>query len=243
MTVADLAAGYGDLRILKGVSLSVGPREIVSIIGANGAGKSTLLKAIYGLVRIYRGRITCSLSGKDENISGWKPHRITALGLNYVPQRSNIFPQMSVIENLEIGAVTCRGEFSQRLEQVFDLFPLLKHRQRQAAGTMSGGERQMVALARALVSGPKILLLDEPSAGVAPRLVDEIFERIVMLRKELGISLFIVEQNARRALEISDYAYVFDTGLNRYEGTGAELANDERVEELYLGGARFVERD
>lgn len=243
MTVADLAAGYGDLRILKGVSLSVGPREIVSIIGANGAGKSTLLKAIYGLVRIYRGRITCSLSGKDENISGWKPHRITALGLNYVPQRSNIFPQMSVIENLEIGAVTCRGEFSQRLEQVFDLFPLLKHRQRQAAGTMSGGERQMVALARALVSGPKILLLDEPSAGVAPRLVDEIFERIVMLRKELGISLFIVEQNARRALEISDYAYVFDTGLNRYEGTGVELANDERVEELYLGGARFVERD
>jgi ABC-type branched-subunit amino acid transport system ATPase component len=243
MTVADLEAGYGDLRILKGVSLSVGPREIVSIIGANGAGKSTLLKAIYGLVRIYRGRITCSLSGKDENISGWKPHRITALGLNYVPQRSNIFPQMSVIENLEIGAVTCRGEFSQRLEQVFDLFPLLKHRQRQAAGTMSGGERQMVALARALVSGPKILLLDEPSAGVAPRLVDEIFERIVMLRKELGISLFIVEQNARRALEISDYAYVFDTGLNRYEGTGAELANDERVEELYLGGARFVERD
>jgi ABC-type branched-subunit amino acid transport system ATPase component len=243
MTVADLEAGYGDLRILKGVSLSVGPREIVSIIGANGAGKSTLLKAIYGLVRIYRGRITCSLSGKDENISGWKPHRITALGLNYVPQRSNIFPQMSVIENLEIGAVTCRGEFSQRLEQVFDLFPLLKHRQRQAAGTMSGGERQMVAMARALVSGPKILLLDEPSAGVAPRLVDEIFERIVMLRKELGISLFIVEQNARRALEISDYAYVFDTGLNRYEGTGAELANDERVEELYLGGARFVERD
>ena len=243
MTVADLEAGYGDLRILKGVSLSVGPREIVSIIGANGAGKSTLLKAIYGLVRIYRGRITCSLSGKDEDISGWKPHRITALGLNYVPQRSNIFPRMSVIENLEISAVTCRGEFSQRLEQVFDLFPLLKHRQRQAAGTMSGGERQMVALARALVSGPKILLLDEPSAGVAPRLVDEIFERIVMLRKEFGISLVIVEQNARRALEISDYAYVFDTGLNRYEGTGVELANDERVEELYLGGARFVERD
>jgi ABC-type branched-subunit amino acid transport system ATPase component len=243
MTVADLEAGYGDLRILKGVSLSVGPREIVSIIGANGAGKSTLLKAIYGLVRIYRGRITCSLSGKDEDISGWKPHRITALGLNYVPQRSNIFPRMSVIENLEISAITCRGEFSQRLEQVFDLFPLLKHRQRQAAGTMSGGERQMVALARALVSGPKILLLDEPSAGVAPRLVDEIFERIVMLRKEFGISLVIVEQNARRALEISDYAYVFDTGLNRYEGTGVELANDERVEELYLGGARFVERD
>ncbi len=243
MTVADLEAGYGDLRILKGVSLSVGPREIVSIIGANGAGKSTLLKAIYGLVRIYRGRITCSLSGKDEDISGWKPHRITALGLNYVPQRSNIFPRMSVIENLEISAITRRGEFSQRLEQVFDLFPLLKHRQRQAAGTMSGGERQMVALARALVSGPKILLLDEPSAGVAPRLVDEIFERIVMLRKEFGISLVIVEQNARRALEISDYAYVFDTGLNRYEGTGVELANDERVEELYLGGARFVERD
>lgn len=156
MTVADLEAGYGDLRILKGVSLSVGPREIVSIIGANGAGKSTLLKAIYGLVRIYRGRITCSLSGKDEDISGWKPHRITALGLNYVPQRSNIFPRMSVIENLEISAITRRGEFSQRLEQVFDLFPLLKHRQRQAAGTMSGGERQMVALARALVSGPKI---------------------------------------------------------------------------------------
>ena len=243
MRVADLEAGYGDLRILKGVSLSVGPREIVSIIGANGAGKSTLLKAIYGLVRIYRGRITCSLSGKDEDISGWKPHRITALGLNYVPQRSNIFPRMSVIENLEISAITRRGEFSQRLEQVFDLFPLLKHRQRQAAGTMSGGERQMVALARALVSGPKILLLDEPSAGVAPRLVDEIFERIVMLRKEFGISLVIVEQNARRALEISDYAYVFDTGLNRYEGTGVELANDERVEELYLGGARFVERD
>ena len=243
MTVADLEACYGDLRILKGVSLSVGPREIVSIIGANGAGKSTLLKAIYGLVQIYRGRITCSLSGKDEDISGWKPHRITALGLNYVPQRSNIFPRMSVIENLEISAITRRGEFSQRLEQVFDLFPLLKHRQRQAAGTMSGGERQMVALARALVSGPKILLLDEPSAGVAPRLVDEIFERLVMLRKEFGISLVIVEQNARRALEISDYAYVFDTGLNRYEGTGVELANDERVEELYLGGARFVERD
>jgi branched-chain amino acid transport system ATP-binding protein len=241
LTVLDLEAGYGDLRILKGASIFVGKGEIVSIIGANGAGKSTLLKAIYGLVRIYRGRIVCDLGEKAQDICNWKPHRITALGLNYVPQRANIFPQMSVIENLEIGAVTNRIEFSLRLDQLFELFPLLKHRQRQAAGTLSGGERQMVALARALVSGPKILLLDEPSAGVAPRIVDEIFERIVLLRDELGLCLLVVEQNARRALEISDYAYVFDTGLNRYEGTGAELAKDVRVEELYLGGVRFVE--
>jgi ABC-type branched-subunit amino acid transport system ATPase component len=238
LTVTDLEAGYGDLRILKGVSIFVGEGEIVSIIGANGAGKSTLLKAIYGLVRIYRGRIVCGLGEHLEDICNWKPHRITALGLNYVPQRANIFPQMSVIENLEIGAVTNHIEFNRRLDQLFELFPLLKHRQRQAAGTMSGGERQMIALARALISGPKILLLDEPSAGVAPRIVDEIFDRIVMLRNELGLCLLIVEQNARRALEISDYAYVFDTGLNRYEGTGVQLASDERVEELYLGGVK-----
>jgi ABC-type branched-subunit amino acid transport system ATPase component len=238
LTVTDLEAGYGDLRILKGVSVFLAEGEIVSIIGANGAGKSTLLKAIYGLVRIYRGRIVCGLGGQPKDICNWKPHHITALGLNYVPQRANIFPQMSVIENLEIGAVTSRGEFKRRLDQLFELFPLLKHRQRQAAGTMSGGERQMVALARALISGPKILLLDEPSAGVAPLIVDEIFDQILMLRNALGLCLLIVEQNARRALEISDYAYVFDTGLNRYEGTGAQLTSDERVEELYLGGGK-----
>jgi ABC-type branched-subunit amino acid transport system ATPase component len=241
LTVVELEAGYGDLRILKGASIFVGKGEIVSIIGANGAGKSTLLKAIYGLVRTYRGRIVCELGEKAQDIRNWKPHRITELGLNYVPQRSNVFPQMSVIENLEIGAVTNQIEFTRRLDQLFELFPLLKHRRRQAAGTLSGGERQMVALARALISGPKILLLDEPSAGVAPRIVDEIFDRIVMLRNEFGLCLLVVEQNARRALEISDYAYVFDTGLNRYEGAGAELAKDGRVEELYLGGARSIE--
>jgi ABC-type branched-subunit amino acid transport system ATPase component len=231
----DLKAGYGDVNILHGVSIRIPAGAIVSVIGPNGAGKSTLLKAIYGFLGPSEGRVLFRPDGDELDLTGLKPHRITELGLNYVPQLDNVFPNMSVSENLEMGGYLRREGFDEQLERVFGWFPRLADRRRQRAGTLSGGERQMLALARALMVDPKAILLDEPSAGLAPSVVDYVFERIREINAA-GISIVIVEQNARRSLAMSAYGYVLDMGRNRFEGPGEELLHDEKVIDLYLGG-------
>jgi neutral amino acid transport system ATP-binding protein len=231
----DLEAGYFDVNILHGISISVPPGGIVSVIGPNGAGKSTLLKAIYGLLKPREGKVVFRSDGEEHDITGRKPHRITALGMNYIPQLENIFPNMSVQENLEIGAYLSKDGFDNQLGRIYGWFPRLKERRRQRAGTLSGGERQMLALGRALMIDPKLLLLDEPSAGLSPIVVDVIFDKIKEINAS-GISMVIVEQNARRSLAMSDYGYVLDMGRNRFEGPGADLLHDEKVTDLYLGG-------
>jgi neutral amino acid transport system ATP-binding protein len=230
-----LDAGYFDVNILHGISLSVPCGGIVSVIGPNGAGKSTLLKAIYGLLKPRAGAIVFRTDGVEQDIAGLAPHKITALGMNYIPQLDNVFPSMSVQENLEIGALLRRGRFGEQLERVFGWFPRLKERRRQRAGTLSGGERQMLALGRALMVDPRLLLLDEPSAGLSPIVVDVIFDRIEEINRA-GVSMMIVEQNARRSLALSDYGYVLDMGRNRFEGLGGDLLHDPKVVGLYLGG-------
>ena len=231
LAVEALEAGYDEALILRGVSISASADEIVSIIGPNGAGKSTLLKAVYGLVRVSAGRVR--FEGGD--LTGLRPDRITRAGLNYVPQVDNVFPSLTISENLEVGAVTVpRGERRQALDGVHDLFPLLRERSRQRAGTLSGGQRKLLALARALVTRPRLLLLDEPSAGLSPQAVELVFDKLVEI-KRLGIGIVMVEQNARRALALSDRGYVLDLGRNAHEGTGASLLEDPRVAELYLG--------
>lgn len=229
-TVA-LRAGYGELDVLHEVSLTVAPGGFVTVIGPNGAGKSTLLKAIYGLADTRGGRVL--FEGRDVAARG--PHELTRLGLNYVPQLDNVFPSMSVVENLEIGAVPLRARSEERLEAVLKMFPALDACRRQRAGTLSGGERQMLALARALMPSPRLLLLDEPSAALAPTVVDALFERLEAVNRA-GVAILMVEQNARRSLGVCDYGYVLDMGRNRYEGPGQELLHDPKVVELYLGG-------
>lgn len=234
LAVRGLRAGYGEVDVISDVNLNVAADGFVSIIGPNGAGKSTLLKALYGLLRPRDGTIT--LDGQHE-LAGKKPYQITGLGMNYVPQVANVFPGMSVTENLEVGAMPVRRETAERMERMFELFPLLRERRRQRAGTMSGGQRQMLALARALIPDPKLLLLDEPSAGLAPKVVGEVFAKLREIN-ELGVAILMVEQNARRSLAMSDYSYVLDLGRNRYEGRGSDLLRDPKISELYLGGAR-----
>jgi neutral amino acid transport system ATP-binding protein len=230
-----LEAGYLDITILHGISISVPRGGIVAVIGPNGAGKSTLLKAIYGLLAPRGGTVVFRQDDAEHDITGEKPHKITALGMNYIPQLDNIFASMSVHENLEMGAVLARNGFGEQLERVYGWFPRLKERRRQRAGTLSGGERQMLALGRALMIDPKVLLLDEPSAGLSPIVVDVIFDKIAEIN-EAGVSMLIVEQNARRSLAMSDYGYVLDMGRNRFEGPGRNLLHDPKVVDLYLGG-------
>jgi len=207
----------------------------VSVIGPNGAGKSTLLKAIYGLLVPRSGTVTLGYDDHEEEVTGLKPHRCTERGMNFVPQLDNVFPSLSVHENLEIGATVRRKELASGLELTYESFPLLRERRRQRAGTLSGGQRKMLAVARALISGPRVLLLDEPSAGLAPTVVDELFEKLADIRAR-GIAILMVEQNARRSLAMSDYGYVLDMGRNHFEGAGPELLANEQVAELYLGG-------
>jgi neutral amino acid transport system ATP-binding protein len=236
LETVELEAGYADVNILHGVSITVPAGSVVSVIGPNGAGKSTLLKAIYGLLKPRGGRVLFRPSGEEaRDISGVKPNRITALGLNYVPQLDNVFPNMSVSENLEMGAYLRNGGSEEQLQKVYGWFPVLARRRRQRAGTLSGGERQMLALGRALMVDPKVLLLDEPSAGLAPTVVDTIFGKILEIN-EAGISIVLVEQNARRSLAMARYAYVLDMGRNRFSGSGSDLLHDPKVVELYLGG-------
>ena len=235
LETADLEAGYSEVNILHGVSIAVPRRSIVSVIGPNGAGKSTLLKAVYGLLVPRGGRVVFRPDGDEHDITGLKPNRITALGMSSIPQLDNVFPSMSVLENLELGAFLRPERTREQLDKVFGWFPFLEERRKQRAGTLSGGQRQMLALGRALMIDPQLLLLDEPSAGLAPVVVDDIFEKIREIN-ESGISIVMIEQNARRSLALSDYAYVLDMGRNRFSGPGRQLLHDETVVDLYLGG-------
>jgi neutral amino acid transport system ATP-binding protein len=237
LEVRGVEAGYGEVNVLEGVSMAVRPGAIVAVIGPNGAGKSTLLRSIYGLLPPRAGAVTFRRDGVARSLSGLKPHQLTRLGLNYVPQLANTFPSMSVLENLEIGALTQGGRRREQVDAALDLFPLLRQRRRQRAGTLSGGERKQLALARALVTEPELLLLDEPSAALAPKLVDAVFEKLTEINAA-GVALLLVEQNARRSLAIAEYGYVLETGRNRFEGPGPELLHDPKVVELYLGGKR-----
>jgi len=227
----DLVAGYiPGVDILNGCNLVVHPGELVGIIGPNGAGKSTLLKALFGLVTIRSGTVT--LQGED--ITHKRADALVRRGVGFVPQTNNVFPSLSIEENLQMGLFQAPKKYDERFAFIVDLFPTLGERRKQRAGSLSGGERQMVAMARALMMEPSVLLLDEPSAGLSPVRQDETFIRTRKINKA-GVSVVIVEQNARRALQICDRAYVLDQGRNAYSGPGRELMHDPKVIELYLG--------
>ncbi|HEV8306079.1 MAG TPA: ABC transporter ATP-binding protein [Methylomirabilota bacterium] len=233
LTVEQIHAGYGRIPILHGVSLAVWPRELVAVIGPNGAGKSTAFKVIVGLVSPERGHIVFNGS----QITGLRPDEVLRRGLAYVPQGRIIFPQMTVLENLEMGAYIerDRARITEALERVYRLFPILRERHRQKAGTLSGGEQQMLAIGRALMTQPRLLLLDEPSLGLSPRFLGVIFDKIAEL-KASGMTMIIVEQNAAKALTVADRGYVLELGRNRFEGSGPSLLVDPEVKRLYLGG-------
>jgi ABC-type branched-subunit amino acid transport system ATPase component len=229
----QLTVGYGQMPILHGVSLEVRRGEMVSVIGPNGAGKSTSFKTIVGFLRPTSGRVL--FDGRD--ITGLRPDQVVRVGLGYVPQGRIVFPQMTVLENLEMGAYIERDarRRQEALDRVYELFPVLSERRRQRAGTMSGGEQQMVAIGRALMTTPTLVLLDEPSLGLSPKFVSIIFERLSEM-KRAGYTLMVVEQNAARALAVADRGYVLELGRNRFEGTGQSLLADPDVKRLYLGG-------
>ncbi len=265
----DVVAGYvPEVDILNGVTLEVREGEIVTLVGPNGAGKSTLIKTIFGLLQPREGEVTF----RDEQIGGLKPHEITRRGLSYVPQLDNVFPNLTVEDNLLMGGLVRSGisfrasaavdnlvgserakqrqamrereltvsQARERIDRMYTLFPRLGERRKQDAGTMSGGERQMVAMAKALMPDPSVILLDEPSAGLAPAFVDAIFEKIADVNSE-GVTILMVEQNATRALAMSDRGYVLDLGKERFEGPGKELIADPKVAELYLGGGSRID--
>jgi branched-chain amino acid transport system ATP-binding protein len=235
LEVRDLHAGYGKLEILKGVSLDVQPGQVVSIIGPNGAGKSTVFKTLFGLLPARQGRVT--LDGED--VTNQSPAHLLRRGMAYVPQGRNVFPLMTVEENLRLGAYTRprSAELETEIERLYETFPVLRESRRRRAGDLSGGQQQMLEMARALLLKPRLILLDEPTLGLAPLVFKEIF-RIVESLRRLGQTILMVEQNAAKALEISDYAYVLELGQNRYEGAGDVIRNDERVRRLYLGRER-----
>ncbi|WP_153394760.1 ABC transporter ATP-binding protein [Ornithinicoccus halotolerans] len=227
----DLVAGYiPEVDILTGCSVHVASGELVGIIGPNGAGKSTLIKAMFGLVPVRSGQVLL----KDVEITGRPAHRLVGDGLGYVPQNNNVFPSLTIEENLQMGLYLRPKEFPARMAAVGELFPLLVDRRAQKAGSLSGGERQVVAMGRALMTDPEVLFLDEPSAGLSPMMQDTVFEAVERINSA-GVSILMVEQNARQCLDISDRAYVLDQGKEAYTGTGEELAQDPKVIELYLG--------
>jgi ABC-type branched-subunit amino acid transport system ATPase component len=233
LSAEGLVGGYvAEVDVLRGCNLTVAEGEIVVVIGPNGAGKSTLAKAIFGLITLREGRVM--LRGDD--VTGAAPHEITRKGMSYVPQVSNVFGSLTVQENLEVGGVLHRAATRTRMDAMMTLFPRLGERRRQRAGTLSGGERQMLAMARALMPEPTVLLLDEPSAGLAPRTVGEVFETVAEINRA-GVTIVMIEQNARRALALADRGYVLEGGQNRFEGAGDSLLADPQVTELYLGGA------
>jgi len=226
-----IRAGYlPDIDILTGCDLTLAEGEIVGIIGPNGAGKSTLIKALFGLVPIREGKVTL----RGETITNLMAHELVSRGVGYVPQNNNVFPALTIRENLEMGLFLQPERFEERYEVVTELFPVLDERASSRAGNLSGGERQMLAMARALMMDPSVLLLDEPSAGLSPVNQSDVFRRVRRTNKA-GVSIIMVEQNARRCLQISDRAYVLDQGQNAYTGTGQELLEDPKVTELYLG--------
>ena len=232
LSVKDLNVYYGPIHAVKGVSFDVNQGEIVTLIGANGAGKSTILKTVSGLLKPKGGEVDFM----DKKISGTAPHKIVELGIAHVPEGRRIFTKMTVEENLEMGAFTApSASVEESKEQVFQRFPRLKERRKQTAGTLSGGEQQMLAMGRALMSKPSLMMLDEPSMGLAPILVEQVFDIIRELH-EAGTTILLVEQNARMALSIADRAYVLETGKISLSGTGRELAKSESVRKAYLGG-------
>ena len=229
--IRDVVAGYGGAPILNGVNIAIEQSDIGVIVGPNGAGKSTTLKAVFGLLKVDSGAITFA----GEQITNSLPDKLVPKGLSFVPQEKNVFTSMSVQENLEMGAFTRSDDFTATLEWVYGMFPPLLEKRYQKAGELSGGQRQMVAMGRALMSQPRLLLLDEPSAGLSPRYVIEIFEQIVKVNKA-GVGILMVEQNARQALAFASKGFVLANGQNRFTGTGAELIADPEVARSFLGG-------
>ena len=236
LRIEGLNAAYDSIQVLKNVSLKVPKGKVVSIIGANGAGKSTLLKSISGLMKISKGRIVY----KDKNIGGMPPNRIVGLGISQVPEGRQIFAHLSVLDNIHLGAYlyfkrSNRLDIKQRVDRIYEVFPILETRSKQIAGTLSGGEQQMLAIARALMARPELLLLDEPSMGIAPLIVREIF-RVIQQLNESGTTVLLVEQNARAALKVAHHSYVLERGEIVMEGLAGELLHNPRVKEVYLGG-------
>jgi ABC-type branched-subunit amino acid transport system ATPase component len=230
LRVENVVSGYGSMEVLHEVSVEVEEGQTVAVIGPNGAGKTTLLRTIFGVVNPWKGKVHF----RDDDITGWPAERIVKLGLSYVPQEDNIFPTLSVQENLEMGAFVREDDFRPRVEEMYALFPDLTDRRTSPAGDLSGGMRQMLAIARALMLNPQLLLLDEPSTGLAPFLVDAIFDRIEELNAQ-GVTIFLVEQNAHRALKSSDRVYVLEGGEKKAEGSSEEMLADEEIGRLYLG--------
>ncbi|WP_153770706.1 ABC transporter ATP-binding protein [Labrenzia sp. CE80] len=226
-----VTGGYGDTNILQEVSMHVDAEEIVVIVGPNGAGKSTAMKAVFGLLNVRGGSIVFD----GDNITKWAPNRIVQRGICYVPQVDNIFREMSIHENLEMGAFLKTGDLSAAYDRVYELFPDLKERRKTLAGSLSGGQRQMVAMGRALMLDPKLLLLDEPTAGLSPRYMEQIFQ-ICRDVRSTGVAILLVEQHAKQALAFADRGYVLASGQNRHDGTGADLLADREVAEMFLGG-------
>jgi len=229
--LSAVVAGYGGAPILNGVDISIEAHDIGVIVGPNGAGKSTTLKALFGLISVSEGQIL--YDGRE--ITNSEPDRLVPIGLSFVPQEKNVFTSLTVQENLEMGAFIRRDDISETLGSVYDMFPPLKEKRRQPAGELSGGQRQMVAIGRALMSRPRLLLLDEPSAGLSPRYVMEIFEQVVKINAS-GVGILMVEQNARQALAFASKGFVLAAGRNRFSGTGRELLDDPEVAKSFLGG-------
>ena len=227
----NLTGGYGGADIIRNCNVSVGKGEIAVVVGPNGAGKSTAMKALLGMLSLRKGRVF--LDGND--ITGMSPQERVSHGMAFVPQNQNVFVTLTVEENLEMGAYLRRDDITETMNQVFELFPVLKEKRRQLAGHLSGGQRQQVAVGRALMTGPSVLMLDEPTAGVSPIVMDELFERIIEV-KRTGIAILMVEQNARQALNIADQGFVLVTGENRFTDTGEALLANEEVRKSFLGG-------
>lgn len=227
----NMWGGYGGADILHGCTIGVDKGEIAVVVGPNGAGKSTAMKALFGMLDLREGEVRIG----DEVITGLKPEQRVLKGMGFVPQTNNIFTSMTVEENLEMGAFIRTDDYTDTMTQVFDLFPILKEKRRQPAGELSGGQRQQVAVGRALMTRPDVLMLDEPTAGVSPIVMDELFDRIIEVART-GIAILMVEQNARQALEIADHGYVLVQGENRYTDTGKALLADPEVKRAFLGG-------
>jgi len=226
-----MTGGYGDADILHDCTIGVDKGEIAVVVGPNGAGKSTAMKAVFGMLSLRSGRVM--MDGED--ITALKPQERVLKGMGFVPQTNNVFPSLSVLENLEMGAFVRADDVAETLAQVFDLFPILKEKAAQPAGELSGGQRQQVAVGRALMTRPKVLMLDEPTAGVSPIVMDELFDRIIEVART-GIAILMVEQNAKQALHIADKGFVLVQGRNRYTDTGQALLADSDVRKAFLGG-------
>jgi len=232
LKIINLNSGYGEAKILYGVDLEINPSEVIALIGPNGAGKSTILKSVFGLADIYSGEIIF----KNKNITKFKTHELIELGIGFVPQGRQIFPSMTVLENLQMGAfiIKSRDVVEKNVSDIFQKFPVFKEKQHELAGNLSGGQQQLLAIARALIKKPQILLLDEPSLGLAPKVTKEIFEKIVEIKNE-GVAVLIIEQNAKQAVGIADRTYILENGKIVMQGN-KDILKDEKIKDIYFGG-------